>query len=132
TGGAFRGGARIAGSVQFVKCPGAGCVAAEFSGSSGIQNNYNGLHASLHDRIPWKYADGTTVNTLGAVLKVKEGEIRITSNSACIGGPELPSSGPCGNTPAQDTLSGVYSSGTWSGNQGKCSPAQGGLNSTTP
>ena len=79
TGGAFRGGARIAGSLQFVKCPGAGCVAANFSGNSGIQNNYNGLHASLHDRIPWKYADGTTVNTLGAVLKVKEGQIQIYS-----------------------------------------------------
>src|SRR5205814_10108601 len=59
-------------------------------------------------------------------LKVKEGEIRITSNSACIGGPES-GSGPCGSTPAQDTLSGVYSSGTWSGSQGKCS-APNGLN----
>jgi hypothetical protein len=130
TGGAFRGGARIAGSVQFVKCPGAGCVAANFSGNSGIQNNYNGLNASLHDRIPWKYADNSTVNTLGAVLKVKEGDIQITANSACLGGPES-GGGSCGNTPAQDTLSGVYSSGTWSQSQGKCSPAQGGLNGAT-
>src|SRR5438128_615031 len=130
TGGAFRGGARIAGSLQFVKCPGAGCVAANFSGNSGIQNNYNGLNAGLHDRIPWKYADNTTVNTLGAVLKVKEGEIQVTANSACIGGAES-GGGSCGNTPAQDTLSGVYSSGTWSGSQGRCSPAQGGLNGAT-
>jgi hypothetical protein len=130
TGGAFRGGARVAGSLQFVKCPGAGCVAANFSGNSGIQNNYNGLNASLHDRIPWKYADNTTVNTLGAVLKVKEGEIQITANSACVGGAES-GGGSCGNTPAQDTLSGVYSSGTWSGTQGRCSPAQGGLNGAT-
>jgi hypothetical protein len=130
TGGAFRGGARVAGSLQFVKCPGAGCVAATFSGNSGIQNNYNGLNASLHDRIPWKYADGTTVNTLGAVLKVKEGEIQITANSGCLGGPES-GAGSCGITAAQDTLSGVYSSGTWSGNQGRCSAAQGGLNGTT-
>src|SRR5438128_1499698 len=130
TGGAFRGGARIAGSLQFVKCPGAGCVAANFSGNSGIQNNYNGLNAGLHDRIPWKYADNTTVNTLGAVLKVKEGEIQVTANSACVGGPES-GGGSCGNTPPQDTLSGVYSSGTWSGSQGRCSPAQGGLNGAT-
>ena len=130
TGGAFRGGARIAGSLQFVKCPGAGCVAANFSGNSGIQNNYNGLNAGLHDRIPWKYADNTTVNTLGAVLKVKEGEIQVTANSACVGGPES-GGGSCGNTLPQDTLSGVYSSGTWSGSQGRCSPAQGGLNGAT-
>jgi hypothetical protein len=130
TGGAFRGGARIAGSLQFVRCPGVGCVAANFSGNSGILNNYNGLNAGLHDRIPWRYADGTTVNTLGAVLKVKEGEIQITANSACLGGAES-GGASCGNTAAQDTLSGVYSSGTWSGSQGRCSAAQGGLNGAT-
>ncbi|TMD70068.1 MAG: hypothetical protein E6I81_14940 [Chloroflexi bacterium] len=134
TGGAFRGGARIAGSIQFVKCPGSGCIAANFSGNSGIQNNYNGLNASLHDRIPWKYADGTTVNTLGAVLKVKEGTIQITANSACLGGPES-GGGACGNTPAQDTLTGVYSSGDWSGSQGSCNPpppsSNKGLNGST-
>jgi hypothetical protein len=130
TGGAFRGGARVAGSLQFVKCPGSGCVAANFSGNSGIQNNYNGLNASLHDRIPWRYSDGTTVNSLGAVLKVKEGEVQISANSACLGGPES-GGGSCGNTTAQDTLAGVYSSGTWSGTQGRCSAAQGGLNGAT-
>jgi type IV pilus assembly PilX-like protein len=134
TGGAFRGGARIAGSLQFVKCPGSGCVAANFSGNSGILNNYNGLNATLHDRIPWKYADGTTVNTLGAVLKVKEGTIQISANSACLGGPES-GGGSCGNTPAQDTLTGVYSSGNWSGSQGACNPpppsSNKGLNGST-
>jgi len=64
------------------------------------------------------------------LLKVKEGEIQITANSGCLGGPES-GSGSCGNTAAQDTLSGVYSSGTWSGNQGRCSAAQGGLNGAT-
>ena len=134
TGGAFRGGARIAGSIQFVKCPGSGCIAANFSGNSGIQNNYNGLNASLLNRIPWQYADGTTVNTLGAVLKVKEGTIQITANSACLGGPES-GGGACGNTPAQDTLTGVYSSGNWSGSQGSCNPpppsSNKGLNGST-
>jgi len=134
TGGAFRGGVRIAGSLQFVKCPGSGCIAANFSGNSGILNNYNGLNASLHDRIPWKYADGTTVNTLGAVLKVKEGTIQISANSACLGGPES-GGGVCGNTPAQDTLTGVYSSGNWSGSQGACNPpppsSNKGLNGST-
>jgi PilX N-terminal len=134
TGGAFRGGARIAGSLQFVKCPGSGCVVANFSGNSGILNNYNGLNAVLHDRIPWKYADGTTVNTLGAVLKVKEGTIQISANSACLGGPES-GGGSCGNTAAQDTLTGVYSSGDWSGSQGACNPpppsSNKGLNGST-
>jgi hypothetical protein len=134
TGGAFRGGARIAGSLQFVRCPGSGCVVANFSGNSGIQNNYNGLNARLHDRIPWRYADGTTVNTLGAVLKVKEGTIQISANSACLGGPES-GGGACGNTAAQDTLTGVYSSGNWSGSQGSCNPpppsSNKGLNGST-
>ena len=134
TGGAFRGGARIAGSLQFVRCPGSGCIVANFSGNSGILNNYNGLNATLHDRIPWKYADGTTVNTLGAVLKVKEGTIQISANSACLGGPES-GGGSCGNTPAQDTLTGVYSSGNWSGSQGACNPpppsSNKGLNGST-
>jgi hypothetical protein len=130
TGGAFRGGARIAGSLQFVKCPGSGCIAADFSGNSGILNNYNGLNATLHGRIPWKYADGTTVNTLGAVLKVKEGTIKISANSACLGGPES-GGGACGNTPAQDTLTGIYSSGNWSGSQGDCNPPKSVNGSTT-
>jgi hypothetical protein len=131
TTGAFRGGALIAGSLQFVKCPGAGCVAASFSGNSGIQNNYDGLRASLHDRIPWRYQDGTPVNTLGAVLKVKEGVIELTANSACIGAQESGSGcGSHGNTAFQDTMSGVYTSGTWSGTQGSCGSGLNGATTT--
>ena len=107
--GAIRGNALIAGSLQFVRCPGAGCVAVSFGGSSGMQNNYTGLHASLHDRIPWRFQDGTTVNTLGAVLKVKEGQVQLSGNgcigkqesgSGCSGG-ALRSRTPCpASTPA--------------------------------
>jgi type IV pilus assembly PilX-like protein len=131
--GAIRGNALIAGSLQFVKCPGAGCVVATFGGGGGIQNNYSGLHAILHDRIPWRYADGTTVNTLNAVLKVKEGQIQITSNSACVGAQESGSGcGGGGNTPFQDTMSGIYmgASGTWGGSKGNCSAGLNGATTT--
>ncbi len=127
-GGAIRGNALIAGSLQFVKCPGAGCVAVSFGGGGGMQNNYTGLHASLHDRIPWRFQDGTTVNTLGAVLKVKEGQVQLNSGSACIGKQESGSGCSGGGTPFQDTMSGVYTSGTWGGSKGNCS---GGLNGNT-
>jgi hypothetical protein len=129
TGGAIRGGALIAGSLQVVKCPGAGCVAVNFSGNSGIQNNYSGLDANLLNRIPSKFQDGTTVNSLGAVLKVKEGQVQLSAASACIGAQESGSGCPGrGSTPFQDTMSGVYTSGTWGGSQGNCS---GGLNGAT-
>ncbi len=128
TGGAIRGNALIAGSLQFLSCPGAGCVAVSFGGGGGMQNNYTGLHASLHDRIPWRFQDGTTVNTLGAVLKVKEGQVQINSGSACIGKQESGSGCSGGGTPFQDTMSGVYTSGTWGGSKGNCS---GGLNGNT-
>ena len=128
TGGAIRGNALIAGSLQFVRCPGAGCVAVSFGGGGGMQNNYTGLHASLHDRIPWRFQDGTAVNTLGAVLKVKEGQVQLNSGSACIGKQESGSGCSGGGTPFQDTMSGVYTSGTWGGSKGNCS---GGLNGNT-
>jgi len=133
--GAIKGNALIAGSLQFVKCPppvgGGTCVVATFGGSGGMQNNYSGLHAALHDRIPWRYADGTTVNTLGAVLKVKEGQIQITSNSACIGAQE--SGSGCsggGGTAFQDTMSGIYTSGTWGGSKGNCTAGLNGASTT--
>ena len=128
TGGAIRGNALIAGSLQFVRCPGAGCVAVSFSGGGGMQNNYSGLHASLHDRIPWRFQDGTTVNTLGAVLKVKEGQVQLNSGSACVGKQESGSGCSGGGTAFQDTMSGVFTSGTWGGSKGNCS---GGLNGNT-
>src|SRR5437867_7171175 len=93
-----------------------------------MQNNYTGLHASLHDRIPSRFQDGTTVNTLGAVLKVKEGQVQINSNSACIGKQESGSGCPGGATALTDTMTGVYSSGTWGGSNGSCG---GGLNGAT-
>jgi hypothetical protein len=133
--GAIKGNALIAGTVQFVKCPppagGGPCIVASFGGSGGMQNNYSGLHAALHDRIPWKYADGTTVNTLGAVLKVKEGQIQITSNSGCIGAQE--SGSGCsggGNTAFQDTMSGIYTSGTWGGTKANCTAGLNGATTT--
>ncbi|PYN58620.1 MAG: hypothetical protein DMD94_00475 [Candidatus Rokuibacteriota bacterium] len=128
TAGGIRGNALIAGSLQFVSCPTAGCVAVSFSGGGGMQNNYTGLNASLHDRIPWRFQDGTTVNTLGAVLKVKEGQVQLNSGSACIGKQESGSGCSGGGTPFQDTMSGVYTSGTWGGSKGNCS---GGLNGNT-
>jgi hypothetical protein len=128
TGGAIRGNALIAGSLQFVRCPGAGCVAVNFGGSGGMQNNYTGLNASLHDRIPWRFQDGTTVNTLGAVLKVKEGQVQLNSGSACIGKQESGSGCSGGGTPFQDTMSGVFTSGSWGGSKGNCA---GGLNGNT-
>jgi len=127
-GGAINGNALIAGSLQFVRCPGAGCVAVSFGGGGGMQNNYTGLHASLHDRIPWRFQDGTAVNTLGAVLKVKEGQVQLNSGSACIGKQESGSGCSGGGTPFQDTMSGVYTSGTWGGSKGNCG---GGLNGNT-
>jgi len=128
TGGAIRGNTLIAGSLQFVRCPGAGCVAVNFGGGGGMQNNYTGLRASLHDRIPWRFEDGTTVNTLGAVLKVREGQVQINSGSACIGKQESGSGCPGGGTAFQDTMSGVFTSGTWGGSKGNCG---GGLNGNT-
>ena len=128
TAGGIRGNALIAGSLQFVSCPGAGCVAVSFGGGGGMQNNYTGLNASLHDRIPWRFQDGTTVNTLGAVLKVRQGQVKLDSGSACIGKQESGSGCSGGGTPFQDTMSGVYTSGTWGGSKGNCS---GGLNGNT-
>jgi len=128
TGGAIRGNTLIAGSLHFLGCPGAGCVAVAFGGGGGMQNNYTGLHASLHDRIPWRFEDGTTVNTLGAVLKVREGQVQLNSGSACIGKQESGSGCSGGGTAFQDTMSGVYTSGTWGGSKGNCG---GGLNGNT-
>src|SRR5439155_19276064 len=104
TGAAINGNALIAGSLHFLSCPGAGCLAVSFGGSGGMQNNYTGLHASLHDRIPWRFQDGTAVNTLGAVLKVKEGLVQLNSGSACIGKQESGSGCSGGGTPFQDTM----------------------------
>jgi hypothetical protein len=69
---------------------------------------------------------------LGAVLKVKEGQIQMTSNSACIGAQE--SGSGCsggGNTPFQDTMSGIYmgSLASWGGSKG--TPCSAGLNGAT-
>jgi hypothetical protein len=126
--GAFQGNALIAGSLHFVSCPGTGCVAASFGGGGGMQNNYSGLTAALLSRIPSRYQDGTLVNNLGAVLKVKEGQIRLTASSSCIGRQESGSGCPGGTTAFQDTMSAVYTSGTWGGGNGVCA---GGLNGAT-
>src|SRR5439155_923914 len=85
TSGAIKGNAVIAGPVQFLACPGAGCVAVEFGGNSGLQNNYTQLNSNLQSRIPMLFPNGTPVSTLGAVLKVKEGLVKLNSGSACIG-----------------------------------------------
>ena len=128
--GAINGNALIAGSLQFVACPGAGCVAVAFGGGGGMQNNYTGLDSALHDRIPWRFADGTTVDSLAAVLKVKEGQVRLNDNGACIGKQESGSGCSGGATPFQDTMSGVYSSGTWGGSQGICGAGLNGQTTT--
>ena len=129
TSGAIKGNAVIAGPVQFLACPGAGCVAVEFGGNSGLQNNYTQLNSNLQSRIPMLFPNGTPVSTLGAVLKVKEGLVKLNSGSACIGKQETGSG--CGggaNAGIQDTMSGVYSSGTWGGTNGDCAA---GLNGQT-
>jgi len=129
TSGAIKGNAVIAGPVQFLSCPGAGCVAVEFGGGGGLQNNYTQLDSNLKSRIPMLFPNGTPVSTLGAVLKVKEGLVKLSSGSACIGKQETGSG--CGggaNAGIQDTMSGVYSSGTWGGTNGDCAA---GLNGQT-
>src|SRR2546422_6985086 len=121
TSGAIKGNAVIAGPVQFLACPGVGCVAVEFGGGGGLQNNYTQLHSNLQSRIPMLFPNGTPVSTLGAVLKVKEGLVKLSGGSACIGKQETGSG--CGggaNAGIQDTMSGGYSSGTWGGTNGDC------------
>src|SRR3989442_337952 len=78
TSGAIKCNAVIAGPVQFLACPGVGCVAVEFGGGGGLQNNYDQLDSNLRSRIPMLFPNGTPVSTLGAVLKVKEGLVKLS------------------------------------------------------
>src|SRR5207247_1903745 len=68
---------------------------------------------------------------LTSVLKVKEGQVRLNDNGACIGKQESGSGCSGGATPfLQDTMSGVYSSGTWGGSQGICGAGLNGQTTT--
>src|SRR5256712_4892250 len=116
TSGAIKGNAVIAGPVQFLTCPGAGCVAVEFGGGGGLQNNYTQLDSNLRSRIPMLFPNGTPVSTLGAVLKVKEGLGKLNSGTPCIGKQET-GSGCGGGAPAgiPGTMSGGSSNGPLGG-----------------
>jgi hypothetical protein len=117
-GGAITGNSLIAGSLQLVNCAGTGCQAVSFAGGGGMRNNYQGLSATINALIPHTFPDGSALTTLGAVLRVRQGQVGITSDSASVG---------LSQTDAfQDPLSGVFSSGTWSGNHGNCPPLNGG------
>src|SRR2546422_6635762 len=58
-----KGNAVIAGPVQFLACPGVGCVAVEFGGGGGLQNNYTQLDSNLRSRIPMLFPNGDRKST---------------------------------------------------------------------
>jgi hypothetical protein len=125
SGGPIIGSALVAGSVHIPQCqPGgnASCVAIQFAGGSGLQNNYLGMDAALLSRIPHPLPQGPYGDTLGAVLKVKEGIVRISSNSAHLGQNEI---GDNGRNGVQDPLTDVRFNGVWDGSQGNCPPLNG-------
>ncbi len=124
-GGPILGNALIAASVSLVRCLGAPCTAVSFGGGGGMQNNYSGMDPAIRNLIPYPLpADpGGRGETLGAVFRVREGRVEITSNAARVGRPEV--GGGSGSNTEQDTLTGVFSSGAWFGSQGNCPPLNG-------
>lgn len=82
TGARINGNVVIAGSVHILgEGLGSTGVAADFGGSAGIFNWYNGLNnAMFAGRIP-----NTNPSTLDAEIRVKEGRITMNSGSARVG-----------------------------------------------
>ncbi|PIU42158.1 MAG: hypothetical protein COS99_01715 [Candidatus Omnitrophica bacterium CG07_land_8_20_14_0_80_42_15] len=120
-GGAGTGGMLINGNVSIagsVHILGTGIADTDFamnmSGSAGIQNNYDGIPASLSSRIPaCPTVDfgGENIQSLGATLRVKNGIVGL-SGTADAGGTDVP-----GNS-YKETLDGVYVTDGYGGNKG--------------
>ncbi len=115
-GGLVNGNVSIHGSVHLLGenlLEGNQAIAAlDMSGASLIHNNYNGLDPGLAARIPaltttdW---NGEEVETLDAVLRVKNGLVALSGNSE-IGSPDVP-----GND-YKETMDATYVEDGWTGN----------------
>jgi len=116
-GGLINGNVSIHGSVHLlgdaVLPGGQSLTALDMSGNSLIHNNYVGLPANLAARVPpleTVVVDGETVETLEAVLRVKNGMVGLSGSSE-IGSPHT-----TGNT-VKETMDGTYVTDGWTGNQ---------------
>lgn len=89
-------------------------LACELNGTACIYNNYTGINSALSSRIPpldTTTFNGEVINTLGAELRVKHGQLSL-SGSASVGQPEV-----SGNS-AKETMDGCYVNDGYTGNKG--------------
>jgi hypothetical protein len=115
-GGVINGNVSIHGSVHILGehvAEGMPALAAlDLSGASLIHNNYDGLPAYLADRVPTlpqRSWNGEMVETLDAVLRVKNGLVGMSGSSE-IGSPDT-----AGNT-FKETMDGTFVADGWTGN----------------
>lgn len=114
-GGLINGNVSIHGSVHLLGenlLPGNAAIAAmDLSGTSLIHNNYVGMPASLASRIPAlptvNYMD-ENVQSLNAVLRVKQGRVGLSGNS------EVGEENISGNA-VKETMDGIYVNDGWMG-----------------
>lgn len=115
-GGVINGNVSIHGSVHLLGSSipegGEAVTALDLSGASLIHNNYAGLPLALDERIPplpTTLFNGETIETLNAVLRVKQGLVGMSGNSE-IGEPDAP-----GNV-IKETMDGTFVNDGWTGN----------------
>lgn len=110
----INGNVTIHGSVHLLGDGiGAGGIAMDMSGNSGIYNNYQGLSADLRGRVPALpkvTVSGESVEFLRAKLRVKHGLVG-TSGSNTVGTTQATGNG------YKEMLDGVYVSDGWTGNK---------------
>lgn len=114
-GRVINGNVDIRGSVHLLGTSlGSNDLAAEFSGSGNVGNNYAGIPADLGLRIPpIQRAYGQEIlDSLEAEVRVQHGKIAL-SGTSCLGAPDAP-----GN-PIKETLEGVFISDGYGGNAGE-------------
>jgi hypothetical protein len=128
------GNAFFAGSLWAI-CPTAVCTVMTIDNSGGMQNNgYAGLQTANppYTLIPTRLADNSLVNNLATVLQVNQGQVAITANNGCFGRQASGGGGCPGGAVANGPLSGIYTSGTWSGGSfASCPPVNGSNTSNT-
>lgn len=117
SGGLINGNVSIHGSVHLLgnnlAVGNAAIAAIDLSGTSLIHNNYVGVPANLAARVPppptRTWGPDANVQTLDAVLRVKNGLVGMSGNSE-VGSPDVP-----GNA-VKETMDGTYVNDGWTGN----------------
>ena len=114
-GTVISGNARIHGSVHILGDElESDDVAISFTGTAGIWNNYEGMPAELATKIPpcpTTTFNGETVESLGAVVRVKRGKVAL-SGTGTVGQEDVP-----GNS-FKETVDAVYITDGYGGNKG--------------